>query len=60
MRKDEFETDLDDQQCNDDTNVGFDVNVCDEIENGREEDGDRDPGIVHGLSSGGGKHGGMF
>ena len=44
--EDKFEADFDDEKSNDEANVGFEVDVGEEIEDGGEEDGDADPGVV--------------
>lgn len=52
MWEDKFKTDFDDENSNNEADVGFDVNLSDQIKDGGKEYGDRNPGVVHGLSAG--------
>ena len=57
--EDEFETDLDDEEGDDETDVGLNIYVPDEIDDSRDEDGNRNPGVIHSLGGGGGEDGGI-
>ena len=59
MRENKFETDFDNENGDKEANISFDIDVPDDINDSRNEDGDRNPGIVHGFGTGCDKHGGF-
>ena len=60
MGEDELEADFDDDDGNDQADIGFDVDLPDEVDESGDEDGDGDPSVIHGLGAGGGENGGLF
>lgn len=59
VREDEFSADFDDKEGNDKADVGLDVKMPDEINDGGDEDGDRNPGVVHGFGARSSEDGGV-
>ena len=46
MGEDELEADFDNEESDDEANVGFEVDFSEEVEDGREEDGNGNPGVI--------------
>ncbi len=46
VRKNEFEADFDDNNSDDEADIGFDIDMPDEINNSRNQNCDADPGVV--------------
>lgn len=57
MGEDEFQADFNDEDGDDETDVGFEVDFSNKVKNGGEEDGNGNPGVVHGFGAGSGKDG---
>lgn len=51
MWKNKFETDFNDDGGNSEANVSLDVEMPNEINEGRDKDGDGNPGIIHGFDT---------
>lgn len=52
MGEDEFKSDFDDDKGDNETDIGFDIDAGEEIDDGGGEHGDGNPSIVHSFGGG--------